>query len=149
MAVFLDEVLTDPGTLIFIQPSQVAMVKLYSFFVGASGNAPGGALAIYLKKGDDLWASMPRSGEVITYNGFSVIKEFYSPDYSTPPKKNVPDQRITLHWKPDIFVNGKNVKIPIPFYNNDRTRIFKIVAEGMTVDGKLLLIEKIIGAKAF
>src|SRR5690606_28766680 len=66
MAVFLDEVPTDPRTLIFIQPSQVAMVKLYSYFVGATGNAPGGALAIYLKKGDDLWSSMPRSGDVIT-----------------------------------------------------------------------------------
>ncbi len=149
MAVFLDEVPTDPSTLIFIQPSQVAMVKLYSYFVGATGNAPGGALAIYLKKGDDLWSFMPRSGDVITYNGFSVIKEFYSPDYSTPSKSNAPDHRITLHWKPDIFVNGKNIKIPVRFYNNDRSQSFKVVVEGMTTDGRMLMIEQVIAPKAF
>jgi len=44
-------------------------------------------------------------------------------------------------------VDGVNQKLPITFYNNDRTKRYKIVVEGMTTDGKLLLIEKTIGAK--
>ncbi len=147
MTLFLNEVETPAAIIATIPADQIAMVKLFSSFVGASGS--GAALAIYTKKEADYYKSIPSAGEIITYNGFSVIKEFYSPDHSTPSKSEAPDHRITLHWKPDIFVNGKNIKIPVRFYNNDRSRSFKIVAEGMTVDGKLLLIEKIIGAKAF
>ena len=35
-------------------------------------------------------------------------------------------------------------KIPVTFYNNDRTKKFKIVAEGMTNDGRFLMMEKIV-----
>jgi hypothetical protein len=149
MDIFLDEVLTDANSVSYINPNQIAMVKVYSTFVGSTGGGAGGAIAIYLKKGADYFSSLPSAGEVITYNGFSVIKEFYSPNYAIPQNNQGADQRITLHWKPDIFVNGKNVKVPVSFYNNDRSRSFKIVIEGMTTDGKLLMIEKTVSSKPF
>ena len=62
-------------------------------------------------------------------------------------KNNKADNRITLFWNPTIVVDDINPKIPITFYNNDRTKQFKIVIEGMTADGKLLMIEKTIGGK--
>lgn len=146
MALFLDEVLqTDADAITAIPPDQVAMVKVFSSFAGASGGGPGGALAIYLKKGSDYFSSLPAAGELINYNGYTVIKEFYSPDYKVE-NNSQPDHRITLYWNPIIFVNDVNVKIPVRFYNNDRTRQFKIVAEGMTHDGKMLMIEKIVGS---
>jgi hypothetical protein len=152
MDIFLDEVLTDAGTVAFLPPAQIAMVRVYSSFVGSTGGGAGGALAIYMKKGEDLFASMPAAGEVLRYNGFSIIKEFYSPDYKVPVKNNdKPDQRLTLYWKPDINIAGVNAKIPLIFYNTDRAKSFKVVVEGMTYDGKLLMIEKIItpAGKAF
>ncbi|HEX7845019.1 MAG TPA: hypothetical protein VF476_04400, partial [Chitinophagaceae bacterium] len=107
------------------------------------------ALAVYLKKEDDYFRSSSPATQMITYNGFSIIKEFYAPDYAVSPKNGGPDHRMTLYWKPDIIVNGKNSKVPIFFYNNDRTESFKVVIEGMTTDGKMLLIEKLISSKAF
>ena len=84
------------------------------------------------------------------YRGYSIIKEFYSPDYTVTAKDNiVTDHRLTLHWNPDIYVNGVNEKIPLQFFNNDRSKRFRVVIEGVTADGKLLMIEKIIGSKAF
>lgn len=148
MDVFLDEVLTDANTVAFINPSQIAMVKVYSSFVGSSGGGAGGALAVYLKKGADYFNSLPIAGEMITTTGYSVIREFYSPDYSVPVKSPAtPDHRMTIYWKPDIFVSGVNTRIPLGFYTNDRAKAFKVVIEGMTVDGKLVLIEKTVRGK--
>ena len=144
MDIFLDEVLTDPNTVAYISPNQIAYVKVYSTFVGSTGGGAGGALAVYLKKGEDYIKSTPSSGEIIVYNGFSIIKEFYSPDYSVRPDRAEYDRRLTLYWKPDIFIHGKDNKFPIQFYNNDRSKRFKIVVEGMTADGKMLMIEKTI-----
>jgi hypothetical protein len=149
MDIFLDEVLTDANTVAYIHPNQIAMIKVYSSFVGSTGGGAGGAIAIYLKKGTDYFSSLPMAGEMIVYNGFSVIREFYSPNYTTPVKSTKPDQRMTIYWKPDIFVNAKDVKLPIRFFNNDRTKAFKVVVEGMTTDGKMLMIEQTYPAKPF
>jgi hypothetical protein len=152
MDIFLDEVLlADASAVSYIPVSQIAMVKVYSTFVGSTGGGAGGAVAIYLKKGADYFSSLPSAGEIIAYNGFSIIKEYYSPDYSVPAVKNntTPDHRITLEWNPDIYVAGVNTKIPVRFYNNDRTKSFKVIVEGMTTDGKMLMIEKIISGKGF
>ncbi len=146
MTIFLNEIPSDADAIATIPAYEIALVKVYSSFVGAAGNAPGGVLAIYTKKGTDL-SSLPSSGDMINYKGYSIIKEFYSPDYKIKASDKKPDHRITLYWNPVVFVNGINPIIPITFYNNDRTKQFKIVIEGMTEDGKMLMIEKIIGSK--
>ncbi len=93
---------------------------------------------------------MPYAAAIAKYKGYSVVREFYTPDYAVDKSaRSQADNRITLDWRPDILVNSINPKIPITFYNNDRTKSYKIVAEGMTVDGKILLIEKTITRKGF
>jgi hypothetical protein len=149
MTLYLDEIETDASFISAIPADQIAMVKVYSSFVGAVGNGAGGALAIYTKKDADLYNSVS-PGDRIIYKGYSVIKEFYSPDYAVDSSLlRKPDSRITLFWNPDIAVKGINVSVPIHFFNNDRTKRFKIVVEGVTIDGKMLMIEKTIGLKAF
>jgi hypothetical protein len=149
MQIFLNEVPTDADEIASIPANQVALVKVFSTFAGASGNAPGGVLAVYTKKGVDL-KSMPATGEITTYLGYSVIKEFYSPDYRVDTDNSKKDNRVTLYWNPSVLSADINPKIPVIFYNNDRTKQFKIVVEGMTMDGKMLMIEKMIGSqKAF
>jgi hypothetical protein len=146
MTIFLNEVPSDADVIASIPAYDVALVKVFSSFVGAAGNAPGGVLAIYTKKDANL-NSRPSATEMITYKGYSISKEFYSPDYSVAKNTNKADHRVTLHWNPAILVDGIDPKIPVTFYNNDRTKQFKIVVEGMTTDGKLLMIEKTVGAK--
>lgn len=149
MTLYLDEIETDAIFISSIPASQVAMVKVYNSFVGAVGNGAGGVLAIYTKKGTDLYNSASIT-DMVRYQGYSIIKEFYSPDYTVDIatiKKT--DNRITLLWAPQIFANSINGYIPVTFYNNDRTKQFKVVVEGMTIDGKLLMIEKTFGRKPF
>lgn len=140
---YLDEIQVDADVLQTIPFTHIAMIKVYNTFAGGWGNSPGGAVAVYMKKGEDLLNAMSSHGRVITYNGFSVIKEFFAPDYKTnPADKNKTDNRITLDWRPSIFINNVNPKIPLTFYNSDRTKDFKIIVEGMTTSGKMVCIEK-------
>jgi hypothetical protein len=120
------------------------MVKVYGNFAGATGNGAGGVMAIYTKKDADI-TSLTSSADMIKYRGYSVVKEFYAPDY-TPNKtpRDRADNRITLDWRPNIMINNVNPKIPLTFYNNDRTKKFKVVVEGMTNKGKMIFLEKII-----
>lgn len=142
---YLDEIQVDADVIQTIPFTHIAMIKVYNTFAGGWGNSPGGAVAVYMKKGEDLLNAMSSHGKVLTYNGFSVIKEFYVPDYKTnPADKNKTDNRITLDWRPSIFINNVNPKIPLTFYNSDRTKNYKIIVEGMTTSGKMVCIEKTI-----
>lgn len=144
MTIFLDEIETDAAVVATIPGNQVALVKIYQTFVGGWGNAPGGAISIYTKKGEDYRSSTGYANFSI-YNGYSVIKEFYAPNYKNPkPDDNKADNRVTLDWRPNVIVNSINPKIPLSFYNNDRTKMFKVVVEGMTSSGKLIWLEKMI-----
>ena len=146
MTIFLNEMQTDISFVSAIPVTEIAMVKIYNSFVGVSGNAPGGVLSVYTKKGSDLFKAMPSSADVFEYSGFSFIREFYSPNYSVDSLKNQNDNRITLLWKPDIYLRTINPVVPIRFYNNDYSKRFKVVVEGMTKDGKMIFLEKIFAA---
>ncbi len=151
MILYLNEIETDPSVIATIPANQIAMVKLYSSFAGAAGNAMGGVLSLYTKKGADMNDIMQSPADMVSYNGYSVIKEFYAPDYTVNKSAATQtDNRITLDWRPNIVLNNLNPRVPLTFYNNDRAKGFKVVIEGMTLDGRMLMIEKTIeGKKGF
>ncbi len=136
------DVISDLDILETIPMSRIAMIKVYSSFVGSAGNAPGGVIAIFTKKGEDALGAADSRTSMVTYNGYTITKEFYAPDYSVNKTTQEKDNRITIDWRPDILVNHVNPRIPFSFYNNDRTKKFRIIIEGMTIDGKMLFIDK-------
>ena len=148
MILYLNEMLADAQMIATIPANQISMIKVFSSFAGAQGNGAGGVLAIYTKKGNDLSNALSSSSGIFQYKGYSISKEFYSPDYAGNKEDDTPssqkDQRITLHWQPEITVDGVDTKVPVRFYSNDRSKEFKIIVEGMTSEGKMLFIEKII-----
>lgn len=144
MQIYLDEMLTDASMVSAIPANDIAMVKVFPTLVGAPGGGANGVIAVYTKRGHELNEYMESTGEIVDYNGYSIIKEFYAPDYSRPVEGRYTDYRLTLDWQPEIFISGHNPKIPVRFYNNERTKRFKIVAEGITSDGKLLMAEQIV-----
>ncbi len=143
VTIFLDEIPTDVSMISSIPAYQIAMVKVYSSLIGVSGNGSGGVVAIYTKKQEDY-----KEGEVQNhvkiYNGYSITKEFYAPNYKLSKEGLSTDIRTTIDWRPQIFFSGINPTIPISFYNNNRTKSFKIVVEGITNNGKLIWFEKTI-----
>jgi len=65
--------------------------------------------------------------------GYSRVREFYSPDYSAMPP-DPSDYRRTLYWNPSVTTN-ENGSARIQFYNNSRNANFSISAEMVTAKG--------------
>jgi hypothetical protein len=140
MALFLDEMNVDVYSLLTIQASEVALVRVYSHSAGVDGN--GSALAIYTKRGG---GTTPKVGltEVLV-EGFSPTKEFFSPNYEDENTNINIDERSTLYWNPYLNTDENNTEIKFSFYNSDEAKQFKIIIEGILENGKLVHFEKII-----
>ncbi|CAN5819406.1 hypothetical protein BH11BAC3_BH11BAC3_15280 [soil metagenome] len=141
---FLNEVNTDVGALQGINMNDVAMIKVFRPpFFGAIGGGAGGAIAIYTKKGASANANVAGLPST-TINGYSTIKEFYSPDYEAKPQPDVKDYRTTLYWSPFLFFDKETRRITIPFYNSDNCKKIRVTIEGINEAGQLTHEEKII-----
>ncbi|ADQ78737.1 hypothetical protein Palpr_0581 [Paludibacter propionicigenes WB4] len=72
-------------------------------------------------------------------DGYSQVKEFYSPNYSILPPEA--DYRRTLYWNPSVKTN-KEGKALIQFYNNSSCKSFSISAETITPQGVMGVLKK-------
>jgi len=72
-------------------------------------------------------------------DGYSQVKEFYSPNYITPPTE--PDYRRTLYWNPAVKTD-KEGKALIQFYNNSSCKSFSISAETITPQGVMGVLKR-------
>jgi len=142
---FLDEIPTDPDFISSVNINDVAYVKVFRPPFMGGYNGANGAIAIYTRRGDDV-KSVPGKG--LNNNkvfGYTLIKEFYSPNYSSFRQSNEQrDLRTTLYWNPAVVASPVKREVVLSFYNNDVTNAFRVVIEGMTKDGRLAHVEQII-----
>ncbi len=142
---FLDEMKVDADQLKNIPMTDVAYVKVFPPpFFGATGGGAGGAISVYTRKGSDV---KPTPGKGLNFKqlgGYTVYKEFFQPDYENQPNTYATDARTTLYWNPYVLVYGKNRTFQVSFYNNDITKKFRVVIEGVNTEGKLTRVEKIV-----
>ncbi len=147
-SLFLNEMPVDVSAIENIPVTDIAYVKAFRPpFFGAVGGGAGGAIAIYTKKGGDVTSNTSNVGgmDKSKLTGYSVPKEFYSPDYSKEvTNADLPDIRPTLLWQPYILTDKNNHKINLTFYNNDVSKRIRIVLEGINEEGQLTRVEKII-----
>ena len=104
---------------------------------GAQGSA--GLLIITLKQGRKLNNYYHYSPGVVTYmpKGFYLAKEFYSPQYDNPQtNQKIADLRSTIYWNPTI-VTGPDGKASFEFFNADGKGTYRVVVEGIDVEGNL------------
>lgn len=143
---YLDEFpVTDMNTLFNLNMNQIAYIKVFRppFLGSFIGGGAGGAIALYTKKGPDMMKSI-KGMDTTALGGYTMTKEFYSPDYSLTNDKNIRDIRPTLYWNANMATDGDNRKIRFGFYNNDITRRFRVVLEGLNNEGKLVHISKLL-----
>src|SRR5690606_12432004 len=144
-AIFLNEMQSSAEMISSISISDVAYIKVIRPpFIGAAGGGGNGAIAIYTRRGDDV-RSQPRQGlanNMVT--GYTRIRQFYSPDYSTLSEEHEKkDFRTTLYWNPEIITKPGSNKVLLTFYNNDVTEAFRVILEGITSDGRLAHVEMV------
>ena len=143
--VFVNETLTPMEAVLAMSVSDIAYVKtIRPPFIGSVGGGPGGAIAIYTKRGygEREVANVRSKMETTTLAGYSVFKEFYNPNYEKTSENFLADNRTTLYWNPYILTNGKNKKVSFEFYNNDTSKKLQIVLEGVNANGKLTRVVK-------
>ena len=147
-SLYLNEMQVDAQQLQSTPVSDVAMVKVFRPGSGVGfGGGAGGVIAVYTKKGGDEkrgdanFKGLERQLVV----GYSVMKEFYVPNYAEASAQNEQeDIRTTLFWKPFVLTDKDNKKVNIHFYNNDITRKMRVVLEGINDEGKMTHIEQIV-----
>ncbi len=145
VGVFLNESPTGIGELMQIRMQDVALIKFYEAgFVGVGSSFPGGAVAVYTKE-KFKEEEKPAKLNFFAYNGYTLTKEFYNPDYLDPGfKAPVADNRTTLYWSGDAITDAESKTIRFRFFNNDFSKKFKVVVEGFDANGKLIHLEKIV-----
>jgi len=127
--------------LLSLQPSEIEKIDVLKT-MGSSSNGFGyrghnGVIVIYTKLGSGKLEKRRTLGyEEIRLPGYSLIKEFYHPDYS---KENVdhikPDHRITVYWHPLMTTDAKG-RAEVKFYNSDNATRLQIEINGITRTGQ-------------
>lgn len=143
-SLYLDEMPVTADMISTIPVTDIAYVKVFPPpFMGGTGGGSGGGIAIYTRKGGDEKQEPGKGLSNNTVSGYTLIRQFYSPDYDTFSEDNEKkDLRTTLYWNPSVVtVPGKN-KVLLKFYNNDITQSFRVIIEGMTKDGRLAHLEQ-------
>ncbi len=142
---FLDEVPVDIEQIMNIPVDDIALIKVYRPpFMGGFGGADG-AIAIYTRKGGDRHFNPGAGFEKKALVGYTLVRQFYSPDYAVKKRINeLPDNRATLYWNPELKIDSINHQLKIAFYNSDITRRIRVVFEGVTKKGRLARIEKVV-----
>lgn len=145
-SIFIDEMPADPSRLQSLSMADIAYVKVMRPpFFGATGGGPGGAIAVYTRKGGDVKSEPGKGLDNKKLAGYTVMKEFYSPNYETNPEKRYDqDVRTTLYWNPYVLTDKKNRTVQLTFFNNDVSKKLRVDIQGMNLEGKLVCIEKII-----
>ncbi|HVT85511.1 MAG TPA: hypothetical protein VHD35_09920 [Chitinophagaceae bacterium] len=141
---YVDEVQTDADMVSSIPVTDIAYIKVFRppFLGGFNGG--NGAIAIYTRRGDDIKSESGKGLPNNTVTGYSLIREFYAPNYdSFKPENERKDVRTTLYWNPQVVTNPQKNQVTLTFYNNDVTKSFRVTIEGMTRDGQLAHIEQI------
>lgn len=167
---WLDQMYVTPYDLVSIPISNVAYIKVYneaeslifprrisaSVITTVRGgldsvtqytiSGPQPNLVVYTRHPEDFNAGYnPQDFGKWTIPGYTVPRQFYSPDYSAPNENNaLPDLRTTLFWKPDVHLDKTHPSVSLKFYNNDFSQKLRIVIEGMNEEGQLFRYEKVL-----
>jgi len=73
----------------------------------------------------------------IVPKGFYKAREFYAPQYNAnQPVNNLPDQRTTIFWKPDVTTDADG-NATFNFFNADGTGTYRVEVEGIDTKGNL------------
>ncbi len=144
MSVIIDGVILDGNQINNLNASDIYSIEVLrtGFTKGIYGSTiqPGGALVITTKRGvDPTYVSKEPPVGIISYSykGYYKAKTFYTPQY-THPKTDAEalDLRNTIYWNPNMVTNQQG-NASFEYYNNDSKGTYRVVIEGVDVDGNL------------
>ena len=137
---YLDEQETTAGSITIVPLQEIAMVK---YFPPGTSSLPGvgiaGVLAVYTKKPTDGYHTTSASKAQFMYRGYSEVR-----DFETENALNRNEDKATIYWNPNVFIDGSNNVYRINFKNSVKAKRLHLIIEGVTIDGKLLHFDKVL-----
>jgi len=143
MLVILDGAYLGAGSSIDeINPAMVSSIEVLkgnnTAIYGEAGGA--GVLIITTRQGGEQIATRQSKSAfgnlTFTPTGFYKARDFYSPRYSPGPTSNLPDQRSTIFWNPEL-VTDKTGKASMQFLNGDNKGPHHVIVEGIDNGGNI------------
>lgn len=139
LRLFVDGV--DWGTnLLQITVPDIAFVEILRYNHAIYGvRETGGVIAVTTRKfaGMPDYDYKPQGIVKETRVGYSVTRQFYSPDYSkSQDPQSYRDLRTTIYWNPEIY-SENGIIDAIHFYTADNPGTYKAILEGIDHRGKL------------
>ncbi|WP_256002125.1 TonB-dependent receptor plug domain-containing protein [Pedobacter deserti] len=138
MRIMLDGMMMEPDFLDNINPFDVESIEVlksinYTAIYGLQGG--GGVLVITTKRGGGS-ARLVAAPGITTYSakGYYTPREFYVPKYGTP--QAAADLRTTVYWQPHVSTDNEG-RGAFGFYNSSKPGIYRIVVEGIDLEGNL------------
>src|SRR5690606_22196826 len=99
----------------------------------------GGIIIITTKIGNGNYSRNLYTPGIVTYSpqGLYEVKEFSSPDYSTEQTSYTDqDLRSTIYWNPNI-ITDENGKASFEFFTADQAGRYRILIEGIDLNGRI------------
>lgn len=142
MQLVVDGMSLEGSYLSFINPNDVESIEVLksignTAIYGLRGT--GGVLVITTKRGSFDHGYQSYTPGILSYSpkGLYKVREFYAPNYDDPKMDTkTPDLRTTIYWNPHILTDQEG-KAYVEFFNADGTGNYKVVAEGINMDGKI------------
>jgi len=125
-----------------IPPRVVETVEILKEGNSSIYGVAGGGGVIVITTRQNLSGSTTISKEMspgvysFTPAGFYKAKEFYSPQYNVADASKAPDNRTTIYWNPNV-VTDSGGNGAVSFFNADGTGTYRVVIEGIDVNGNL------------
>lgn len=149
MQVFYNGMPVENSYLNAINPADVDNIEIYLKdelgLVNRNYNS-NGAIVINGKKVEkgkkmslaDIKKLLPKPGEIkFMPQGYSVVKEFYSPKYAAQTINAGADLRTTIYWNPKIKTDKTTGASSVEFFNADGRGTYTAIVEGIDADGHI------------
>ena len=140
--IIIDGIFVESDFLNTINPRDVETIEIlknisYTAIYGVRG--AGGVIIINTKRGKANYSASNYAPGIITYYPIGLFqpKEFYVPNYDDPKiNDKVSDLRTTIFWKPNVITDSTGTG-EVEFFNADGVGNYKVVLEGMDLNGHL------------
>lgn len=146
---FLNGMPIDENTLNSINPNEIEAMEIFTkddLGTVSRMYQNNGVVSIITKKEKpkgprmslaQIEAMLPKSNVIDLYPlGYVKERKFYAPKYDTDQSKATNDYRTTVYWEPNVQLD-ENGLATLEYYNADGNGKYKVVIEGMDVNGKI------------
>jgi hypothetical protein len=146
---FIDGVaVKDPSVIAGLDPELVEKIDVVRERYSVGDYLFYGIVNIITKAGDFSKVALPDYAIRLPYRTIDSFNSFVSRDYSSSEsmRGRVPDFRNTLYWNPSV-IPDKEGKASVEFWTSDYAADFEVNIEGITSDGKMITLKKIVRIK--